>query len=106
MKEEEIVKGFELISAEKFVQYSSVSHIYKVNIFQAKLLNEKYEIPICYCVIKKDCGDIFISYLAVCGGYYGNEWIIGNKLRGAIHNVFDELDPNFGNGETYIEKMK
>lgn len=99
MKEEEISNGFELIDAKKFVQYASVSHIFKVNKFQAKFLNEKYGISICYCVIEKDCGDKFTAYLADFGGYYGNEWTIGNKMFAAIHSVFSELDPNFGNGK-------
>jgi hypothetical protein len=99
MKEDEISNGFELIDAKKFVQYASVSHIYKVNKFQAKLLNEKYEISIYYCIIEKECGDKFTAYLANLGGFYGNEWPIGNKMFAAIHSVFTELEPDFGNGK-------
>jgi hypothetical protein len=89
MKEEIKLNDFELINEKLFVQYASISHMYKVDKFQARLLNTKYNVSICWCSFKKD-GAEFDSYLADLG-YGENENMIGSKLFQAIHNVFKEL---------------
>jgi hypothetical protein len=91
-----LLNNFELIDEKLFIQYASISHMYKVDKFQARLLNTKYGINICWCSFKRD-GEEFNSYLANLG-YGENEHMIGSKLFQAIHNVFKELDSNFGNG--------
>jgi hypothetical protein len=96
-KKEIVLNNFDLIDEKLFVQYASISHMYKVNKFQAILLNTKYGINICWCSLKRDDGEVFNSYLANLG-YGKNENIIGAKLFQAIHSVFKELEPNFGGG--------
>lgn len=97
MEKNEIkLNNFELINEKLFVQYASISHMYKVDKFQARLLNTKYGISVYWCSFKRD-GEEFDSYLADLG-YGENEHIIGSKLFQAIYNVFKELDSNFGDG--------
>ena len=87
--EEILLNNFELIDEKLFVQYASMSHMYKVDKFDASLLNTKYGISIFWCSLKRD-GEEFDSYLACCD-YGENEMMIGSKLFQAIYNVFKEL---------------
>jgi len=95
-KTEILLNNFELINEKLFVQYASMQHMYKVDKFKARLLNTKYGISIFWCSLKRD-GEEYDSYLACCD-YGENEHMIGSKLFQAIHNVFKELDSNFGDG--------
>ena len=87
MKETEIkLNDFELINEKKFVQYASISHMYKVDKFQARLLNTEYGISIYWCSFKKD-GEEFDAYLADLG-YGENQHMIYSKIHEAILNIF------------------
>jgi len=94
--EEAITTGFQVIDQRLFVQYSSHSHMFKVDQFQAMLLNSQYNVNIFSCTVNS--GDNkFTAYLAELG--YGlKENIIGGKLHQAILGVFQELDSNYGTG--------
>ncbi len=90
LKQEEIIlNDFELINEKKFVQYASISHMYKVDKFEARLLNTKYNISIFWCSFKKD-GEEFNAYLADLG-YGENQHMIYSKIYSSVYNIFKEL---------------
>ena len=98
-KEEVLMNNFQLIDEKLFVQYSSHDHMFQVNKFEARLLNTKYDIDICWCSIKRD-GAEFDAYLAdLSHGHNKIQNMIGSKLHSSRLKIFQELDPNHGTGE-------
>ena len=89
-KENEVIfNDFILVNESQFVISASIPHIFKVDKFQARMLNIKYRIKIYWCSYKRD-GEEFDAYLADLG-YGKNEKLIYSKLTEAIDSIFEQI---------------
>jgi len=100
MKEDVVGSNFVLVNDTTFLTYSAQSDMYKVNGFQAKLLNKKYGVVIYWHSLKR-AGAEFNSYLAYFGYPHDKNFWMEVKLKKFELEFFKELDSNYGTGTDY-----